>query len=182
MRTRLRAAYSEEQLKAIYRVPHDHAQWESHVGRVAHTIAIGKRLPTVTHIGDLSCGNAAIAKGLCVLRATELVLGDFAQGFQHHGPIESTIDQIEPVNLFICSETIEHLDDPDGILKKIRTKTDYLVLSTPLITDGIDENPEHYWTFDKEEVHAMLTNAGFTPLYYDEFDGGWYVWQIWACK
>jgi 2-polyprenyl-3-methyl-5-hydroxy-6-metoxy-1,4-benzoquinol methylase len=186
MRKRLRPMPSADELAKLYAKPHDHRQWEDHLFRVDVTSAIAHHLlPPGGTVADLSCGNALIARRLGQSHGANLVLGDFAPGYEHTGPIEQTIEQIEPVDLFICSETIEHLDDPDAVLRRIRAKTDRLILSTP---DGEDDdsNPEHVWGWDAEAVEKMLREAGFIPDIHATVDlrpaGGIYAYQIWACR
>jgi 2-polyprenyl-3-methyl-5-hydroxy-6-metoxy-1,4-benzoquinol methylase len=167
-------------LRSLYAEPHDHKQFADHVGRVDATIALAREMGPMASVADLSCGNGAIANSL---DAEEVTLGDFAPGYDICGPIEQTIHQLQSVDLFICSETIEHLDDPDAVLAAIRSKCKHLVLSTPLTrSDQVDLNTEHYWAFDKEDIEVMLSAAGFTPTHYAEFDGGYYLWQIWGCS
>jgi 2-polyprenyl-3-methyl-5-hydroxy-6-metoxy-1,4-benzoquinol methylase len=186
MRRRLRPTPTAEELRRLYPVPHDHLHWDDHVYRVDVTSAIAHHmLPDGGTVADLSCGNAMIARRLQQSHRARLTLGDLAPGYEHHGPIEETIDRIEFVDLFICSETIEHLDDPDTVLAKIRRKTSRLLLSTP---DGEvdDENPEHVWGWDAEAVEKMLHEAGFTSDVHTTLDirpaGGVYAFQIWACR
>jgi hypothetical protein len=186
MRRRLRPTPTAEELAQLYAVPHDHRRWEDHLFRVDVTSALAHHmLPPGGTVADLSCGNALIARRLEASHGARLVLGDYAPGYEHHGPIEQTIDDIEPVDLFICSETIEHLDDPDAVLAKIRRKTSRLVLSTPDGEDD-DDNPEHVWGFDSEAVEKMLREAGFIPDVHTTVDlrpaGGVYAFQIWACR
>lgn len=186
MRKRLRPMPTADELARLYATPHDHRYWPDHLFRVDVTSAMaGLMVPPRGTVADLSCGNAAIAQRLEQTHGAQLVLGDYAPGYQHTGPIEKTITEIEPVDLFICSETIEHLDDPDSVLQSIRGKTTRLVLSTP---DGEmdDSNPEHVWGFDAEAVEKMLRDAGFTPGIHTTVDtrpmGGVYSFQIWACS
>jgi hypothetical protein len=186
MRKRLRPMPTEHELVEMYQVPHDHRRWQDHLFRVDITSAISGLMATPGgSVADLSCGNAAIAERLKKSHDVRLVLGDFAPGYEHTGPIEQTIEVIDPVDLFICSETIEHLDDPEAVLARIRVKTDRLVLSTP---DGEDDdrNPEHVWGWDSEEVEKMLLGAGFSPGLHTTVDtrrfGGVYVYQIWAAR
>lgn len=160
---RLRPAHPPERLAQIYAKPHDSSHWRDHVVRVAITCELAANVfedCTVCSVADLSCGDATVAR---YVEAARTVLGDIAPGYHHTGPIEQTIDEIDPVDLFICCETIEHLDDPHLILKKIRAKTRYLVLSTP-IDAWDDANIEHYWAWDRDEVEWMLYMAGFTTL------------------
>lgn len=184
-RRRLRPAHSPDDMARIYARPHDHTDWDDHRLRVGVTIEACRwftRQGDVRTVADLSCGDAAIGRALDVER---LILGDYAPGYEHTGPIETTIEQIEPVDLFICSETLEHLDGPDTVLKQIRARTNYLVLSTPV--DRFDDaNVEHYWAWDRRAVDAMLTDAGFTTDIYCAVDtrpaGLYYKFGIWAVR
>lgn len=186
MRRRLRPTPTAGELAALYAVPHDHLRWEDHVFRVDVTSALAHHmLPPGGTVADLSCGNGLIARRLQVSHGARMILGDYAPGYEHTGPIEQTIDRIDRVDLFVCSETIEHLDDPDAVLRQIRARTDRLLLSTP---DGEadDANPEHVWGWDAEAVEGMLREAGFQPDIHTTVDlrpaGGVYAYQIWACR
>ena len=97
--------------------------------------------------------------------------------------IDETIDQIPNVDLYICSETIEHLDDPEATLAKIRKKTKYLVVTTPNGEDN-NGNPEHYWGWDVEGVRDLLTATGFTPVISNilHFERFIYDYQFWGCE
>jgi hypothetical protein len=186
MRRRLRPMPTADELRQLYAVPHDHLGWEDHVFRVDVTSALAHHLlPQGGRVADLSCGNALIARRLRDSHGATLVLGDFAPGYQHCGPIEETVELIDPVDLFVCSETVEHLDNPDAVLRQIRAKTDRLLLSTP---DGEDDdaNPEHIWGWDAEATEKMLRDAGFQPDVHTTVDvrpaGCVYAYQIWACR
>jgi hypothetical protein len=179
VRNRLRPKYSESELAEIYQVPHQHNRWEDHILRVKMTIALASYFTDVKSVADLSAGDAMIINSI---QAERKYIGDFASSYEFVGPIEKTIHEIPDVDLFICSETIEHLDNPDEVLAMIGKKTKHLILSTP---DGeIDNgNPEHYWGWDNEGVREMLLAAGFIPKAFANFrviDLG-YMYQAWAC-
>lgn len=184
MKTRLRPAHSPERLAEIYATPHNHTKWNDHKIRVAVTaqLAFGLVGSQIQTAADLSCGDAAILKTLGV---PLLHLGDFAPGYEHHGPIERTIHDIPRVDLYVCSETLEHVDDPGLVLELIRPKTDALILSTPVGCWG-DRNPEHYWAWSREDVEELLTAAGFQVVLYTGLDlrpgGGEYEFGIWGCR
>lgn len=179
---RLRPAYTPEQLKEIYAKPHSHDSWEDHRIRVKETVELGKQLIGEHDVtaADLSCGDAAIINALPFKRRWR---GDYAPGFDIQGPLETTIQLIDHVNVFILCETLEHLDDPFSVLKLLRGKADKLILSTP-IGETTDENPEHYWGWDKADIHHMLLSANWSPVLYREtpLKSGWYQFQIWGCE
>jgi hypothetical protein len=168
-RTRLRPAHAPEKLAEIYAEPHDHTRWSDHRLRVAATVELARWLTAdepIAAAADLSCGDGVILRSL---DGGELHFGDFAPGYDHTGPIEQTITEIPPVDLFVCAETIEHLDDPDKVLAGIRAKARMLVLSTP-VDAWFDRNPEHYWAWSRADVEAMAQAAGFHPVVYTAVD------------
>jgi hypothetical protein len=182
-RERLRPGYDPEKLSEIYAKPHDHRAWTDHLVRVETTKVLATHaLGSIHSAADLSCGNGAIVDAL---GAAEVYHGDYAPGYPITGPIEDTVEQIPYVDAFVCSETIEHLDDPDTVLARIRTKTRALVLSTPVEAWG-DHNPEHYWAWDRGSVEEMLAAAGFTPFLYAAVDlrpaNAEYCFGIWVCR
>lgn len=192
MRRRLRPAWSPEDLDRIYPAPHDHRLYgRGHRERVAATIQAALNYLTgpddpyavpVASVADLSCGNASIARAI---PSEALYLGDFAPGYEYHGPLELTLVQLPDVEVYVCSETLEHLDDPDAVLALIATKALTLVLSTPVDAWG-DTNDEHYWAWDREGVEEMLAASGWVVASYGEVDsrayGEPYCYGIWVAE
>jgi 2-polyprenyl-3-methyl-5-hydroxy-6-metoxy-1,4-benzoquinol methylase len=177
---------SKDELDQLYAKPHQHTLWADHRVRVSVSIALAQHMiRSGATVADLSCGDAAIARALIQSHGAKAILGDYAPGYEYTGPIEQTINKLrwKEADLFICSETIEHLDDPDAVLRVIRQKADTLLLSTP---DGEDNNsnPEHVWGWDAAAVAAMLTTAGFAIDVHTTLDlrpaGYMYSYQIWA--
>lgn len=183
-RKRLRPAYTAEQLQDLYRQPHDHRRWPDHHLRVDVTVQVARWLVgfDADSAADLSCGNGTI---LSQVPAARKYGGDFAPGHEFHGPIEETIAELPDVELFICSETIEHLDDPDAVLAQIRGRARQLVLSTP-VDAWDDANPEHYWAWSREDVEEMLAAAGWQQRIYTAVDfrpmGLPYCFGIWGVR
>lgn len=165
---RLRPAHTAARLAEIYAKPHDHRQWVDHHLRVDVTIAMARWMATggIDSAADLSCGNATI---IDALDAAAKYRGDFAAGYPITGPLEQTIDQIPKVDMFVCSETLEHLDDPGAALKLIRPKTSMLTLSTP-VEAWNDRNEEHYWAYNRTGVEELLHAAGFEVTGYSTVD------------
>jgi len=182
---RLRPKWSEEELKVIYAKPHDHVRFgRDHLLRVEVTQQIVNdmvRLTNAESAADLSSGNGTLLTNTPVRTK---YFGDFAPGYEFTGAIEQTIHQIPNVDLFILSETLEHVDNPVEVLSLIRQKSKALVLSTP-VGCFHDSNPEHYWAYDREGVQDLLREAGWTPNVYNALDttvfNNPYVFGMWGC-
>jgi hypothetical protein len=181
MITRLRPKWSDAELAKIYATPHEHHHWHDHVIRVLKTLEIAQGIEGVKSAADLSAGDAFIINGL---ELDKTYIGDFAPKYEFTGAIDKTIEQISDVDLFICSETLEHLDNPVDVLKQIRAKTKYLLLTTPH-AKWDDVNQEHYWAWDKDGVAELLAEAGFETVSFELLelaDQYYYDYQIWVCK
>ena len=183
---RLRENPDSAELQQMYASPHDHMAWGAgHDIRVRATIEMGRWLGLqfpIDSIGDLSTGNAAIPNGIAK-QETILHLGDFASGYKYEGPISDTIDQMPHVDLFVLSETVEHLEDPQEVLSKIKTKSTLLLLSTPIGEDSTG-NPEHLWGWDQEGLLSILKESGWTEMIcrIDVVLSDTYSYQIWSMK
>jgi hypothetical protein len=181
MKIRLRPAYSENEIQGIYLKPHSHKKFEDHIIRVQKSIELLKDYNTYNSIADLSAGDAAIINSI---DAEIKYIGDYAPGYEITGHIDQTINNLPEVDLFICSETLEHLDNPDATLKAIRKKTKYLFISTPN-GENDDGNPEHYWGWNNEDMKQMLIDAEFDPVVYYLLqlkEKYYYDFQMWICK
>lgn len=181
----MRPRFSDVELAVLYATPHRHDKWDDHKLRVGATIDVANWLMRDMQqytVADLSCGDGAIAMALSGV--SEVILGDFAPGYPITGPIEETLGKIDHVDLLICSETIEHLDDPDSVLRTARHTANRLVLSTPIDEVFEDNNPEHYWGWGVADVQEMLIDSGWREvtridLHFSEYV---YDFQIWGCK
>jgi hypothetical protein len=171
----------------IYATPHDHRLYgHGHHLRVEATKVMAE---WATHpfspeftVGDLSCGNGAIS---LALKATKHHLGDFASGYEFCGPLDQTIKWMPFVDLYICSETIEHLPRPLSALRLIRHKASRLILSTP-VGAFADTNVEHLWAWDREGVEGLMGAAGWSPIMFASVDstviGEPYHYGIWVAE
>lgn len=182
---RLRPAYSGIELRQLYDHRYDHTRWEDHIQRVQATIDFIHAWTTPSQrriVADMSCGDAAIARG--VQDAKLLLLGDISASdeYPYQGRIEHTVPLLGYVSLFILSETLEHIDDPHDLLRKIHTRASYLLITTPL-DEQDDGNPEHYWGWDEDGVRELLSDTGWTPinhaLFTPQVPEVYYTYQVW---
>lgn len=187
MRLRLRAAPNDFEMMLLYPRPHVHTRWADHIIRVDETTRMAAMmLPHGGWVADLSCGDAAIARSLAEMHDAKLMLGDFARGYAHQGRIEETALNIPPdsVDLWILSETLEHLNDPELVLRLIRERARALVLSTPVDADG-DTNAEHLWSWSSDDVAEMLEATGWTVQLHKVLEhpaGGIYSFGLWGAS
>ena len=182
---RLRPLPSPAELAAMYPTPHDHRIYgRGHDERVEATIALALANIDETdrgYVADLSCGNGEIARRSA---GRSTILGDLAPGYGITGPIEETVQRVGWVNVWVLSETLEHVDKPDEVLASIRPRAGHLVLSTP-IECWDDTNGEHLFSWDREGVEGLLADAGWLPTAFDQVDSREYsepyLYGIWIC-
>lgn len=192
MRKQLRDFYSDEQLKAVYNKSYRHDQWEDHKQRVQLTSFLAWKLAgrvKAVSGADLSAGDGTILRSLSL---PQMIFGDWRPCYAQpsgedwrYADIEeeSTWADMCNVDIFICTETLEHVRDPDLLLRRIRAHSASLILSTPTDEDN-SINPEHYWGWGVDDIREMLETAGFTSLDVDLFDAkvpGGYIFQTWTC-
>jgi 2-polyprenyl-3-methyl-5-hydroxy-6-metoxy-1,4-benzoquinol methylase len=105
-----------------------------------------------------------------------------------YGQIENTIHAFrwsEPkyrYDLMVCTETIEHLNDPDVVLEHTRDVANHLLLTTPNTENGHTENEEHVWEWDTDAVADMLVAAGWSNIRYHIIECDYYDYQLWLCS
>jgi len=194
LRRRVQERFTDDEIAALYaepwtQAPSDHPHLVNCPNPWTYwdlTIALGKGFGTVASIADMSCGNGTIARALAEHSQIVPILGDLAAGYEYQGTLQETVPRLGVAELFICTNTIEHLDDPDADLRLIREHCETLLMSTPV--DEWDEpSGGHYWAWSRGGVEEMLTAAGFQVSSYVELDLTPY-WNphcrhgMWACR
>lgn len=195
MRQRVRPVYSPEELQRLYERPREEAAAYVSHPMLANcpdpaacdyvTIAMGLSFGRIDSIADMSCGSGDIPRKIAEASHIEPLLGDFAPGWEYTGPITETVPQLPVVDLFVLSQTLEHLDDPDSDLKLIRAHCRNLLIASPI--DETDVVEDHYWSWGKADIEQMTGEAGFAVSAYIEFDMTplWYPhckFGIWAMR
>ena len=178
----LRPFYSPEELSRVYSEPYDSTKWPDHILRVQYTAQRLKAMDP-SSVADLSCGDGKIVQKSGV--TCPVTLGDYNGDYFYKGPIEETIEQISPVDVFVLSETLEHVERPGELLSKIRSKADRLLLTTPYGEDN-DVNPQHYWGWDLDGVADLLADVNWYGRceLWQAFPGAYnyYTFQVWECQ
>lgn len=182
MRQRTRFDFDPDMYKDAYNTD----QWVDHIYRVRVSRSILESIigsGAINSVADLSAGDGKISGNFPI----NSHLGDIStknciqNNFKYYGPIEETIFDIPQVDLFVLSETLEHLEDPENVLRLISYKSKVLFLSTPL-EEPINTNPEHLWSWGKDDIQQLLEMVGFinTILYSElNFTMHGVRYQIW---
>jgi hypothetical protein len=182
VRKQLRPFYTPEQLARVYDHTYNHKYWPDHIERVHKTTELLDVLAASVEaksVADLSCGDGAIV-GNSIHPWETITLGDYTTT----GPIEEAILHLPHTDVFVLSETLEHVEDPDNLLAMLRVVADTLLVTTPC-GEITDENPEHYWGWDTDAVGDMLRAAGWTPISLELFTPvsvPYYTFQMWMCS
>ena len=99
--------------------------------------------------------------------------------------ISEALGQDGAYDVIVLTEILEHLEDPDLIVRMAREKGRFLVASSPVMRVGqVDRNPEHLWMFDAVGYREMLEGAGwvigsFTLIGFPETE---YDFGVWVCR
>lgn len=176
-----------------YQVIRHNTDWADHVLRTYATAAAIAWVEPTT-ICDPACGDASILSAAYRLYPFEFAyLSDISRpgiealsvDFPHTKSVHPIEVGIEPANLLVLTETLEHLPDPDFILRLGRNIAVHLIASSPVMRPGQrDDNTEHLWQFDRTGYERMLANAGWrtTQFTFLEFPGLTYDFGIWVCR
>jgi hypothetical protein len=162
--------------------------------------AVALALAAPQTVCDPACGDATV-----VMKAHELspishaVLGDISpdtlrmipdlpfSNEKRPGDLFETLESLDHVDAIVLTEIVEHVEDPDALLRLARSKASWLVASSPIVRAGVrDHTDQHMWSFDQEGYRETLVAAGWTPKtwmtanctdhpYADGF-------QVWGCE
>lgn len=182
---RLRTTDEERQYYGrVYPGGYRHDVWPDHVERVEASVALIRKYSSqIRTAADLSCGDGAILRKLLVSDLDLAWFGDLNGvnlGWVDDlpatagevmtippGPLPDSLRELpvnEGVDLFVLSETLEHMPDPERVLNAISNWAGYLFLSTPLSEPVGSGNLEHYWGWSDTDIHDLLMDNGWTPL------------------
>lgn len=183
--TPMRSTDEEQQYYGrIYPEGYRHDRWPDHVERINASVALLRKYSSrFETAADLSCGDGAILRG-CAEFLDDVWLGDLngvpdpvLQGWPadrvsglHALPPGSLPDSLyelpidDGVDLFVLSETLEHMPEPKRVLNEISNWAGYLFVSTPLSEPVGSGNLEHYWGWSDTDMHNLLMDNGWIPL------------------
>ena len=149
--------------------------------RDSATMRIGTTFPKdeVHSVGDMSAGGSHITPYIAEHYGCVPALGDLGRqyGYANVGTLQETLPHQPVFDLYVCSETLEHLLDPDTDLALIREHCKYLLLTTPIMEKPETVSHGHLWTWEQEDVEDMLRAADFVPFSFEPV----VIFGIWKC-
>lgn len=99
-------------------------------------------------------------------------------------PIGRALEIAGEYDVIVLTEILEHLWNPDQLLKDAAKKARYLVASSPEMRPGqVDVNPEHQWMFDRDGYRGLLGGNGWAIRQYTHLNFPYeYDFQIWVAE
>lgn len=178
-----------------YQVQRNNFIWPDHIERLLVTGSVIAWLRPRT-VADPACGDGSVLEAAYRQSPFEFAhLSDISvpniEGLspsfpheKHARPITEAVEAIDDVDVIVLTEVLEHLADPDAILRLARPRARHLVASSPVSETASAGNPEHLWSWDEDGYEEMLSAAGWTTtsltaLSWPMFP---YKFQIWTAR
>jgi hypothetical protein len=166
-----------------YQVERHNSDWPDHALRAMVTAGMIAWLRPKT-VCDPACGDASLLEAAHKLHPIQMAyLGDISRpsieslqvSFPHRLSVQDaalTLQGTPQVDLVLLTEFLEHIPDPDEMLRLARTTGDWLIASSP--HGERTYNPEHLWGWDADGYQQMLIEAGWDTI----VGGGLLGWGI----
>jgi 2-polyprenyl-3-methyl-5-hydroxy-6-metoxy-1,4-benzoquinol methylase len=97
-------------------------------------------------------------------RNVDVILADFVNDVVVYGDVVA------------CTETLEHLVDPHGLVARFAEHAQFLVASSPFSETAESHYAHHLWAWDQEGYQAMISANGWEVL--DSVDIQGYGFQV----
>lgn len=179
-----------------YQGVRDNMSWPDHRYRTFLTTAAIRFLGPQT-LADPACGDASIENSIELMRV-KMYLNDISRSQIEMIQMASLVppdvqcmdvydhvEYIPQVDVIVLTEILEHLEDPDKLVRMASKKARYLIASSP-ISERSNTNHEHVWGWDEDGYSEMLRNGDWTPTtvvkQYMNLSGLPYDFQIWTAR
>lgn len=130
---------------------------------------------SIATVSDLGCGDGGLLQLLEGFVGVKAWGYDFAPanqgGWKERDVVASALDvfgadsnRVKFGDISICTEVLEHLADPHGVVKWIRLNSRFLIASSPWTETDQSHDGCHAWAWDQEGYRQLLEDGGWTIL------------------
>lgn len=91
-------------------------------------------------------------------------------------------EPIDWADLVICTEVLEHLEDPHTLVKRIGENAQGIIASSPGAETAESHDACHAWVWDMEGYAEMITGAGFNVVEHIAVQGDYDFQVLFALK
>lgn len=165
-------AYHEHRERAPHLEQPMH-QWRlSEAARMVTDFVREHRSPR-THIIDLGCGDGGLMSLIQQMNGDYVDVSGYdfqptnAAGWTERGVRAESLDfvsewdRVPRADLYVCTEVLEHLEEPHELLRKIRERDAAVVCSSPHDEHEGSIDASHNWAWDVGGYTEMINGAGF---------------------
>lgn len=129
-------------------------------------------LEIVITVTDLGCGDGGLLQLLKDREGVQAWGYDFqpsnAAGWAERGVKAFALDvfgadreHVIPGEIVVCTEVLEHLEDPHGTVEWIAESAEYLVASSPHTETDLSHDACHAWAWDVPGYRELIRGGGF---------------------
>lgn len=150
----------------------DHINQEEHRPRLLRVAEeVIKLSDDIKTIGDFGCGNGGLIDYLSKELPDKVIYGydmqpsnvEYAKKMGRNVEFKDFInEEVVYPELLIITETLEHLPDPHGLLRKLTLKgVKYIIASTPAYETYAYHAPFHLWVWTENSFKDVFTDNGW---------------------
>jgi 2-polyprenyl-3-methyl-5-hydroxy-6-metoxy-1,4-benzoquinol methylase len=162
------------------RAPAAHLEMPDHQERLAVAAKRVQELASMfrlTTVVDLGCGDGGLLSTLDRVRRWGYDLTPTAPTAGRARGVDVRYldvihDEPEWADIAVCTEMLEHLEDPHTFLARVFAHCTGLVCSSPATENDREHYEHHLWAWDVDGFRTMVENAGWRVLRHDRVS--WY--------
>jgi hypothetical protein len=164
---------------------HEHRERAPHLEQPVHRPRLDKaaemildaarQLPHRATVSDLGCGDGGLLSLLQATGAVDCWGYDFQpsnrEGWLLRGVRAYALDvfgadraRVDLGHIAVCTEVLEHVADPHGVVRWIGGRSRFLVASSPWNESPASHDECHCWAWDQDGYRALIEQGGYQVI------------------